>query len=193
MARGVGTGGFRLFRVDEGATRDLEASRAAEFERLYRESFSTVYGYVLFKVRDREVACDVTSEAFLRAARYFARYNRETAKFSTWVISIARNCVVDYYRKHKDHASIDDVPMAVLATDADQVERVHDADLASRLLAVLADEDREIVRMKYLEGWGNSEIARELGMNPSTVSTRIQRALSKMRDALEKMDDGERR
>ena len=48
-----------------------------------------------------------------------------------------------------------------------------------------AERDRELVALKYHEGLGNVEIARQLGMNPSTVSTRLSRALARMRQAAE--------
>ena len=184
MAKTVKRGGPAAFRVVGGSARQNDAeARAAEFERLYRESYPMVYGRMLFQMRDEEAARDVTSEAFLRAARYFEGFDPSRAKFSTWVIAIARNCMVDYYRAHKAHASIEDVDESALAMEGDHSDHVVDADLARRLLAVLDEEDRAIVFMKFCEGWSNTEIAQELDMKPSTVATRVQRALAKMRAA----------
>ena len=158
-----------------------EEARAAAFEQLYRESYPTVYGRVLFRMRDTEAARDVTAEAFLRAARYFDRFDPSKSKFSTWVNAIVNNCITDYYRKNEMHAPIDSVPESALADNTDHAQRIADADLARRLLEKLDSNDREIVFMKFCEGRTNSEIARILDMNPSTVATRVQRALAKMR------------
>ncbi len=160
-----------------------EDARAAEFERLYRESYDSVYGSVLFRLRDEEIARDITADAFLRAARFFDSFDSSKAKFSTWVNAIARNCIIDYHRKNKEHAPIESVPESTFATEADHAQAVADADLARRLLAVLDEDDREIVFMKFCEDSTNADIARRLNMNPSTVATRVQRALAKMRDA----------
>ncbi len=174
-------------RVIRGAQNDASqggrGSRAAEFERLYRDSYEMVFGLVMVRMCDEEAARDVVAEAFLRAARNFDRFDPQKAKFSTWVCSIARNCSIDYYRRQKTHTSVDEVSESVLAIDTGVSEHVANSDLAQRLLAVLDDEDREIVFMKCCEGWSNTEIARELDMNPSTVATRVQRALNKMRSA----------
>ena len=163
--------------LHEEAARDL----ASEFEELYRESYSTVYNSVYFNMLDRDAAEDVTAEAFMRAARYFERFDSSRAAFTTWVKAIARNCIADHYGKNKPTSALEDVPEAVFASEDDLASRTADADLARFLLAVLDEGDRTLVFMKYYEGKRNAEIAQELEMNPSTVATRLQRALAKMR------------
>lgn len=185
MAKSNKTGGFRAFRTRERSNvrRDGEMPDASEFERLYRESYDVIYGRILFQMRNVEAAQDVTAEAFMHAARNFGRFDPAKAKFTTWMSTIARNCMIDYYRKSKINASIDDVPESLFASDDDHARDVADADLVQSLLAEIDETDRQIVCMKYCEGLQNVEIAREIGMNPSTVATRLQRALAKMRTA----------
>lgn len=175
---------LRAFRgaLDVARPADEDA-RAIEFERLYRESYPTVYGRVLFRTRDEEAARDVTAEAFLRAARYFDRFDPSKAKFPTWVNAIARNCIAEYFRGQTSLVPLDNVPESAFASEADHAQNIADADLARRLLAVLDEEDRDIVFMKFCEDRANTDIAQELGMKPSTVATRAQRALEKMRVA----------
>ena len=182
MAKTTGTSGTSAFRDNLGDERHLaDGARAAKFERLYRESYPTVFGHVLFRMRDEEAALDVTAEAFLRAARNFDRFDSSKAKFSTWVIAIARNCISDHYRKNIEHTPIDAIPESALTTGMDHVQSIADADLARRLLEKLDPDDREMVFMKYCEERTNADIAHILGMNPSTVATRVHRALAKMR------------
>ena len=185
MAATDGKSKLRVIRTRRtaGARQADETSRAAEFERLYRESYPMVYGRTLFRLRDEEAARDVTAEAFLRAARNFESFDPSRAKFSTWVCTIAANCAIDYLRRHKDSTPLEDVPESVFATSDEPSRHVADADLAQRLLAHLDERDREIVYLKFCEEWTNSEIAQELGMNASTVATRVHRALEKMREA----------
>ncbi len=175
--------GIRI--VGKNADQDYSVrAHANEFERLYRESYAMVYGRILFRMRDEEAARDVTAEAFLNAARSFEKFDPSKAKFSTWVCTIAHNCMIDHYRKVKIHVPIESVPESTFTDDGDHAQEIANADLAQRLLAVLDEDDREIVHMKFCEELSNSEIAHELGMNPSTVSTRVHRALAKMRAAL---------
>jgi len=101
------------------------------------------------------------------------------------VNAIARNCLADHYRTSAQHIPLEDAPEAALDADDNHAARIADADLLQYLLGFLCEEDRVIVHMKYFEGLSNVEIANELDMNPSTVGTRIHRALASMRAALD--------
>ena len=164
-----------------GSERSLEA----EFEHLYRENFEKVHAFVLSRMSDVETARDVTSEAFLRAARNFARFDPARAKFSTWVIAIARNCMIDHFRKVRMDSPIEEAPDSVLIAHENIEQNATDADLVRRLMRVVEPDEREILYLKYYAGMRNSEIAQEKNMNASTVATKLQRALAKMRSAAE--------
>ena len=157
---------------------------AAEFERLFCESYQKVYNYVCYRMSGSEGVDDVVAEAFCKAARSFSRFDADRAQFSTWVIAIARNCLSDYWKANRPASPIDEVDESILAAE-DEYPSFDDSagrqELLQRLLSVLNDEERELVYLRYYEGKRNVEIARELGMNASTVATKIQRALKKMR------------
>lgn len=174
----AGIGGLRLV----GGDRSERALKRA-FERDYRESYPMIYNFVLRRVANREVAEDIVSDTFLHAARAYAEFDPTRAKFSTWVISISRNCISDYFRREQVTADIDDVPEGSFATVEDYGEQTSDQDEVLRLLQELDDEERELVYLKYYEGKRNVEIAEALGMNASTISTKLARAMAKMRAA----------
>lgn len=151
-----------------------------EFEKLYKESYELVFGYVRSRMINIEATEDVVSEAFCRAARAFKSYDPTRAKFSTWVVTIAHNCMISYYRKERPTAALDDLP-ELSATESADISAVEDIDVTMRLLSVLDEEECQLVLFKYREDMRNVEIAAELGMNASTVATKISRALTKMR------------
>ena len=156
-------------------------SAASRFERDYRESYPMVYSYVLGRMNNREAAEDVVAEAYLRAARSYDKYDPTRSKFSTWVITIARNCMVDYYRRDEPASPLEDVAEGAFASEEHTDDVMADADLVHRLLEVLDEDERMLVYLKYYEDRRNGEIAKELGMNASTVSTKLSRAMAKMR------------
>lgn len=137
---------------------------------------------------DRSFAEDVTSEAFIKAAKAFDRFDPERAQFSTWVITIARNCAISYMRKHgKEFTASDaaiDPDLQATRDEYPSLER-DDVQTAEILLASISEEDREIVRLKYYEGLQNKEIADLLGLNASTIGTRVHRAVAAMRKVAE--------
>lgn len=164
------------------ATFRRRPSPEREFERLYRESYDYVYNYVRCRMADDAATEDVVAEAFYKAARSFGMFDPARAKFSTWVAKIAVNCMNDHYRRLRPTSCIDDVPESRLACP-DGTGSLDDRDLADRLLGVLDPSERELVVMKYREGYHNVDIAAELGMNSSTVATKLANALAKMREA----------
>ncbi|MBR3318830.1 MAG: sigma-70 family RNA polymerase sigma factor [Atopobiaceae bacterium] len=165
-----------------GTRRETHNRDEQYFERLYLESFGQVYRYVLSCVSDARSAEDITAEAYLRAARNFGRFDETRARFSTWVIAIARNCLADYFKTTTTTISLDELPDDVITVEDLPTVLNEDAELVRSLLATLSKSERAIVRMRYLEGKRNVQIAKELGINQSTVASRLQRALAKMRN-----------
>lgn len=162
-------------------------ARAQRFEELYLESFGQVYRYVLSRVSDPRTAEDVTSEAFLRAARSFRSYDERRSQFATWVTAIARNCIVDHFGSNPPIVPLDEVPDDATAFEERPAVLDEDAEYARALMAVLSKNERNLIRMRYFEGKRNVQIASELNINQSTVASRLQRALIKMRDASSNM------
>lgn len=157
--------------------------REREFERLYRESYETVFGYVRARMGSNADAEDIVAEAYLHAARSFSSFDSSRAKFGTWVIAIARNCMSSHFRKSRPSVALEEAPETSYAIQGGQ-GAVDDRLLADQLLACLDDSERELIALKYRDGLRNVDIARVLGMNPSTVSTMLSRALEKMRQTL---------
>ena len=148
-----------------------------------------MYGYVRARMPREADAEDVVAEAYLRAARAFSTFDPSRAKFSTWVITIARNCMVSFLRKEKPTSALDETVESTLSVSGGQ-EAVDDRDYVYRLLAVLDDFEHELILLKYRDGMRNVDIAKEYDMNSSTVSTKLANALVKMRKAAERMQDG---
>ena len=75
----------------------------------------------------------------------------------------------DYWRRMHTTSTLEDVPDRFIAQSSCENE-VADCQMVDHLLLKLNEEERNLVVMKYREGYRNVEIAAELGMNPSTVS-----------------------
>ena len=80
---------------------------------------------------------------------------------------------------------LEDVPTRAVATSGEH-DNVDDRLLIQQLLESLDDVERELVVCKYHDGMRNVDIARELHMNASTVSTKLANAISKMRAVMQK-------
>ena len=155
--------------------------KPADLESLYRDNFQRVYNYAYYRLLDPALAEDITSAVFEKAVTSFDRFDASRASFSTWIMRIGHNTLIDHYRTRKDSVSLDDLgPYEPSSTD--EYPALDDrAKEVERLLSFISEDDRELVFLKYYEHRKNVEIARMLDMNPATVATRLRRALMTMR------------
>jgi RNA polymerase sigma-70 factor (ECF subfamily) len=68
------------------------------FEQIYREQYSAVLNYVSFKVHDKALAEDITSDTFLKALQYFPSFDESKSNITTWLRNITNTCITDNYR-----------------------------------------------------------------------------------------------
>lgn len=179
---------LRCRRGDEGAAREI-------LLRFQRPVFSVIHRMV----RDRELAEDLSQEAFVRALNNLNRYD-PSYKFSSWLFKIAYNLTVDHLRKRElETVSIHGAPDAVTA-DAQEAtsiavespdERPDQLAEARELgeeieaaIATLRPEYRTAILLRHVEGHAYEEIAEIMEVPLGTVKTYIHRARKELQDAL---------
>lgn len=157
---------------------NLETTSISE---LFDNYSNDVYRYAFAALGDAEEAYDVVQEVFLRAHRAFAGF-RHDANPKTWVMSIARNYVVDLIRKRqrdRKHA-MDRILLEVhdRTLSMDVVFEVKEA------LAQLKPTHREVLVLRYVDGLSARETASVLGWNEQKVRNTAKRAMMKLRKIL---------
>jgi RNA polymerase sigma-70 factor (ECF subfamily) len=172
----------------KGASRE---ERAAGFEVLVRRYKNGVVSFLYRFVGDYRTAEDLAQEAFLRVFRKLDEYN-SSAKFSTWLYTIASNLAKDEFKRRVRHPakSLDwssgkgadttkNIPTAMEAETPAPEERLEQDEVrvqVNEALKKLKDDDREILVLKDVQGMGYEEIAEILGLPMGTVKSRISRA-----------------
>lgn len=165
--------------VQRASQRDTEA-----FATLYEQHVNSVYRFVLFKVGDATLAEDLTSEVFSKAWESIERFRWRNLPFQHWLIKIGRNMVVDYWRANRRPISNIDGLFDMASKDPPPDERVAtglDVESLSRALAELPDDQRDVIILRYIEGYSHKEVG--VVMGKSEVATRqIQvRALDRLK------------
>ena len=80
------------------------APRQDDFIQMYDDEVWHVYGFFGYRLRSRELAEDLTQATFERALRAWKRFDPSRASARTWLLSIARNLLIDHFRKaESDH------------------------------------------------------------------------------------------
>lgn len=152
-------------------------------EKMYEEYYPRIYNYIYYRTLNREITEDVVSDTFLKIMYKLKVYTPERGAFSTWIYTIARHCLSDYYRKNRACENLEDYSDVLKAGTADfeRVENENDRRLAAAL-ACLNEREREIFYWKYYLELSNRQIAEKTGLSPSNVSTIINRAHQKIKE-----------
>ena len=161
-----------------------------------------IYGTILnllgkFSIHESEIADDIFAsmiEKLLRDDCAALRKFRWNSKLSTWLVSVARNRTYDYLRglKRKPNVSLDapideDSKMEDILSDGLDLD--HDMEVrltVGEALDMVPDRDRLILKMYYIEGMREKEIAELLKMSVDAVSARKSRALKRLRTLVRK-------
>ena len=143
--------------------------------------WNKVYGYVYGKIRNEEEAEDIAIETFTKVFAKLKLYN-EDFDFTTWVISIAHNTMIDHIRKSpKLNISIDDETnlLEILEDQPSPEEYLilkQDNDKLTNAIARLKEPYQKIIELRYIEDKTYKEIAEELNLSLPNVKVRLLRA-----------------
>jgi RNA polymerase sigma-70 factor (ECF subfamily) len=182
---------------DEDLMLAYGAGEAGAFDTLYARHKGGVYRYILRQCRNAGIADELFQDVWMSAIRVRASY-APTARFTTWIYTLAHNRIVDHWRASGQMklASIDDdengdardIVESIPAAANDEPEvRVLSGELGAQLreaLDALPQEQREAFLLQYEGGLSLAEIAQVTGVGTETVKSRLRYATGKLRSAL---------
>lgn len=170
--------------------RYLSGDRSAISQLIDRHS-KRVRDYIRMMVKDHDVADDILQETLIKAVRVIdeGRY-ADTGKFLSWVLRIAHNQVIDYFRSQKSQRTMSesDAGYNVLGTLRFAERNVEDRMISEqieadvrRMIDSLPEEQREVVVMRYYAGMSFQEIADQTEVSINTALGRMRYALINLR------------
>ena len=142
----------------------------------FEEQYDKIYRYCYHRLRHRELAEDITQEAFLRLLA--DEGYRETGKAIRYLYTVARNLCIDEYRRQKTQPLPQDLPAP------DEEDARLDTLGLRQALASLTVEERELILMRYVNCEPVSVIAGVLGISRFAVYRRTTAILTKLRQML---------
>lgn len=168
------------------------------FAPIYEKYFPLVHGYCLRRLSTPENAADATSQIFVNAIQSLPKFkpnpSRSGSSFRSWLFTIARNVVIDSYRRTRPHLSLDktaaddETNLAHLIADSDPTpeELAIASETRSNLetmLTKLPDRQAAIIELR-LAGLTNAEIADVLNLSYPAVRSAQYRAMLTLRELL---------
>jgi len=160
----------------------------AAFGQLYDRYVDVVFRFILFRVGDRPLAEDLTSETFLRALRRISSVTYQGRDVGAWFVTIARNLVLDHvkssrYRLEMTTADVLDSSASDRGPEHEVVEEATAAELM-RCVAQLGHDQQECIMLRFMQGLSVSETAAVMGRNEGAVKALQHRAVRRLAQLL---------
>lgn len=160
------------------------------FGQIYDDNIDSVYRFVFLKVNSKEVAEDLTAEAFTKAWRVFEKKqkkNRPLENPKAFCYKTARNLVIDYYRKKGRHQI---VPTDSVSLPSDENIESHaavnsDMEMVRKAIKDIKSDYQDIIIWHYLDELSIREISQLMGKSEGATRVMIHRALESLKNVLE--------
>lgn len=154
-----------------------------EKTEIYAQYAPKVQRYIHSKVNNADLAEELTADVFLKIYEKLDTFDREKSALSTWVFTVARNTLIDYYRTRR---VFEEIPEA-LADDSRIEEEYCTEETLEELadaLETLDERGRDIILLRYYSGLTLTEIARRMGLSYAYVKVLHNKALTALRRAM---------
>jgi RNA polymerase sigma-70 factor (ECF subfamily) len=160
------------------------------FAALYRRYLNPVYRYLAARVGDPRAAEDLTAQVFLAVWTGLPAYRHE-GHFAAWLFSIARRHAADYYRKQSHALSLETLPDLPdpLADPLKAFIQENDRKQIAGIFRELSEEERELIRLRFLADLSFAEMALLLKRKESAVKMALYRLLARIERELEVAHD----
>lgn len=140
-----------------------------------------IYRFLASRLSDPATAQDILGQVFLEAWQSLPRYNTKRP-FKTWIYTIARYRLIDYFRRYRSTVSLEAVTERSATTDLEEESAVR-SEFDSVLLALsdLPEMYQTVLRLKYIEELDYSEIAQVTGKSEASLRVIVKRGLDKLK------------
>lgn len=158
-------------------------TRRSDFAQVYEEHVWRVYGFLAYRLRDRQTAEDLTQMTFERALRAWPRFDPRRASERTWLMAIATNLLIDHARRRRAEPVADPAELEVPAAPGSD-EHALSAELREALQQ-LSERERQVLALRFGGDLGAEEIAGVMGLSVANVHQIVSRALRRLRSLME--------
>lgn len=168
------------------------------FDKVYKDNYSKIYNFVKLRVNSIEITEELTQDIFLKLHQNFDKYNVYLAKLNTWLYTIARNTVIDYYRTNKynqncisasDFINDDEIEISnniFISDDTAESNLQADElnDKISKSFESLTPKHQEISILYFIDEKSYKEIAEILSVPMGTVTGMLHRSRKQLQKSL---------
>ncbi len=180
-----------LLMTDEELVASYAEGNNSAFEVLLSRHKQSLFSYILYVVRNRDLADDIFQDTFIKAISTIkqGKYT-ENGKFRAWITRIAHNLIIDYFRQERNENTVsnDDYEFDLFNNPKlcdDTIEatlvKTQVLDDVKKLVEFLPESQREVLNMRYYQDMSFKEIADRTGVSINTALGRMRYAIMNMR------------
>ena len=163
-------------------TTEIENTEA--FDAFCSAYLDLVYRYIIYQVRERATAEDLTRKTFLKAWKSRGEDKCDGSQFSAWLYRIAQNHIAEYFRANPQCQTVEMEPPA----GDNASEREADRDKIERLfvsaISCLPEQQRQVIILKFIEGLDNPQTGQAMASMQGTIRMLQIQALATLRQKL---------
>lgn len=169
--------------TDAALVQAAQAGGAAAFGELYERYRDAIYRFCLARTGTSHDAEDLTADVFVKALRSLDAYQDRGLPFAAFLYRIARNAAIDRSRTLRQPVSFDGLVVEPAATQNVEAEANLAVEKSILLTALthLKPEHRDVITLRFIEGYAALEVAQMLGKTEGAIRTLQHRALERLR------------
>jgi RNA polymerase sigma-70 factor (ECF subfamily) len=152
------------------------------FAQVAERHLDDVYGYLAWFTGDRFLAEDLAGETFERALRLWHRFDERRGPARTWLCQVARTVALDHFRSERRRLHREVLAARPEGYEQQLVEGLS-PELESAMRGLTAGE-REVIALRIVLDLDAATAASVLGISPTNCTTRLNRALTKLEEAM---------
>ena len=167
--------------------RKAQKGDAESFGIIYEIFAERIYRYIYLKTSSREEAEDLTQQVFVRAWEALPQFEFKKNPFSSWLYSIARNLITDFYRKKKPDFSLDSENALEMPDNLDLTERLIIQDEIRQVFEAINQlplEQKDLLLLRFVDDLSYDEIASIMNKSPLTLRVIQHRALKRLKELM---------
>ncbi len=166
------------------STQANEKDAVGEIDRIWRDFSHRLRSFILRRVHNEADAEDILQDVFWKIHKNLLSLNQAT-KLESWIYQIARNTIIDYYRRQgKAPLYVSEVPENGSEPFDTEGKPEEVAACLKPMIAELPEKYRQAIRLTEYEGLTQKEMAQKLGLSLSGAKSRVQRARENLKRSL---------
>lgn len=168
---------------DELSCINMAKQNPMEFKPLYEKYYEQIFRFIYNRIEDKKLAYDITADVFYKALTKIHTYKHQNLAFSSWLYRIARNELIDIFRKNKAVRviSIDSLRIIDIIDDIELDSDEKHKQKLMKLIAALDDEDLQLIELRFFENKSFKDIAEIISTTEASAKMRLYRLLKIMK------------